>query len=227
MKLNIIFIAAALAYASSAVLALPVDSQFVTRDLADFDDFDAREVSDADLDAREFDEEIFEREPKSTLDPLPQNLDSDLPPSTKSKSKAVESDHEDSTLKPKKKKKSLLSRMRSKKSKSKSKKSLSTTDAKHKKKKSSLFSRLRSKKKSTPKKKKLSLRQRLARRRRNIKARARAKKARLSKLKAEKAKKSKTTHDDSLKKSKVAAETPTNVDDVYTPPRHKSHASLD
>ncbi len=225
MKLNIIFIAAAVAYASSTVLALPLDSELVTRDLADFDDFDAREVSDADLDAREFDEEIFEREPKSTLDPLPQDFDSDLPPSTKPKSKAVESDHEDSTLKPKKKKNSLLSRPRSKKS--KSKKSLSTTSTKHKKKKSSLFSRLRSKK-SASKKKKLSLRQRLARRRRNSKAKkARARKARLSKLKAEKAKKAKTTNDDNLKKSKVAAETPTNVDDVYTPPRHKSLASLD
>ena len=223
MKLNIIFIAAALAYASSAVLALPVNSEFVTRDV---EDFDAREVSDADLDARALDQEIFEREPKATLDPLPQDVDSDLPPSTKSKSKAVESGHEGSTLEPKKKnKKSLLSRMRSK-SKSKSKKSLSTTSTKPKKKKSSLSSRLRSKKKSTPKKKKLSLRQRLARRRRNAKTKARAKKARLSKLKAEKANKSKTTHDDSPKKSKVAAETPTNVDDVSTP-RHKSHTSLD
>ena len=227
MKLNIIFIAAALAYASSAVLALPVNSEFVTRDLADVDNLDAREVSDADLDAREFDEEIFEREPKSTLDPLPQEVDSDLPPSTKSKSKGVESAHEGSTLEPKKKnKKSLLSRMRSK-SKSKSKKSLSTTSTKHKKKKSSLFTRLRSKKKSTPKKKKLSLRQRLARRRRNAKTKARAKKARLSKLKAEKAKKSKKTHDDdSPKKSKVAAETPANVDDVSTR-RHQPHVSLD
>ncbi len=46
MKFNIIFITAALAYASSAVFALPVNSEFVARDLTDFDDVDAREAAE-------------------------------------------------------------------------------------------------------------------------------------------------------------------------------------
>jgi len=63
MKLNLLFVAAAIAYGSSVVVAQSYDNEFVTRDLADIEDFDAREFYDVDLDARElFDEELDARE---------------------------------------------------------------------------------------------------------------------------------------------------------------------
>jgi hypothetical protein len=54
MKLSIFFVAAALAYGSSLVVAQPIESDYFARDLADVEEFGAREVYDIDIDAREF-----------------------------------------------------------------------------------------------------------------------------------------------------------------------------
>ncbi len=71
MKLNTFFVAVALAYGSSLVLALPIDSEYYSRDLADLEEFNAREFYDVydarefndELDARQFyDEDLFERQ---------------------------------------------------------------------------------------------------------------------------------------------------------------------
>lgn len=209
MKLNIIFIAATLAYGSSIVLGLPFDSEFVTRDLSDLDD----------VNAREFDEEIFEREPKSTdldsAEPKFKKLDSELPYSTH---KVGDSEVKESHA-----------------SKSKTKSETS------KPKKKSLLSRLRAKK-STQKKKRLSLRQRLARKRSarrrsskakkahnldNKKSHTGKKKSHLSKLKSRFSKKGKgkaaTTTDVNPNKSKVAVEKEQHGNVV----KHESLETLD
>jgi len=77
MKFNVFVAIAALAYGSSLVLAAPVDfdtqalaarevsyevEDFVARDVADVDEFDAREYLDEELEAREDElEDVFER----------------------------------------------------------------------------------------------------------------------------------------------------------------------
>jgi len=81
MKLNSFFVAAAIAFGSSLVLAHPIDSEYYSRDLAAFDEFDAREMyeaydarelSDEDLEARQFDDEdIFERAVPAPVTPQP------------------------------------------------------------------------------------------------------------------------------------------------------------
>lgn len=62
MKLNIIFVATALAYGSSFVAGQYYDQDFVTRDLADLEEFDARDFYDVDLDARDYFDDIFARD---------------------------------------------------------------------------------------------------------------------------------------------------------------------
>jgi hypothetical protein len=75
MKINVLLVAAALAYGSSVVLAVPYQPNLVVREVATVEPINARELSDAlvearenlvsDLAAREVEtEDIFEREPK-------------------------------------------------------------------------------------------------------------------------------------------------------------------
>lgn len=90
MKLNSFFVAAAIAFGSSLVLAHPIDSEYYSRDLADFDEFDARELYDAydarelseeDFEARQFDDEdIFERAVPAPVTPQPVSKKGDAVP---------------------------------------------------------------------------------------------------------------------------------------------------
>jgi len=62
MKISVFFVAAAIAY---GVLAIPVQQDLTTREITNVEPINAREVSDALLEAREIEtEDIFEREPR-------------------------------------------------------------------------------------------------------------------------------------------------------------------
>jgi len=67
MKLNSYFVAVSLAFASSLVLARPIDSEYYSRDLADIEEFDARDMYDV-YDAREYLDEKEDEEPDELLD---------------------------------------------------------------------------------------------------------------------------------------------------------------
>ncbi len=65
MKISVVFVAAAIAYGSSFALAVPVQPNLATREITNIEPINAREVSDALVEAREIEtEDIFEREPK-------------------------------------------------------------------------------------------------------------------------------------------------------------------
>ena len=78
MKLNVVFVAAALAYGSSLVVAQNIESTFAAREVDDVVGIVAREPG-VDVDVREFVQDDLEaREPELTIDIDAREFDDDL-----------------------------------------------------------------------------------------------------------------------------------------------------